>query len=224
MPIQLLPAPTDNLVGLGRRYSLDDRDTRFKLARPEGAEAIETRYWITMGQLDQGATSQCVAYSGQRYLTTNPIRNKPIPDLSELYLDCQRNDEWVGEDYDGTSVRALFKVLTRRGYVKEYRWASDADAVIKHVLLHGPVVVGTVWTMSMFQPDRLGFIYPDGEEVGGHAYVIIGASRKRQAVRMINSWGPNWGQSGRAWITFTHLDKLIKNYGEACAATEIRLA
>jgi C1A family cysteine protease len=41
---------------------------------------------------------------------------------------------------------------------------------------------------------------------------------------MINSWGSDWGQGGRAWITFENLDKLIKLQGEAAVATEIRVA
>jgi hypothetical protein len=150
---------------------------------------------------------------------------------SALYRECQLVDEWPGEDYDGTSVRALFKVLQRVGIVSEYRWAFECEAVIDHVLMHGPVVMGTSWHNDMFDPDRWGYIQPTGEIMGGHAWLIIGAARDRKnpdgskgAVRMVNSWGPNWGrQQGRAWITFEHLDHLIKDYGEACTATELRL-
>jgi hypothetical protein len=104
-------------------------------------------------------------------------------------------DEWPGEDPDsGTSVRALFKVLKRIGYVREYRWAYDVETLVQQVLAVGPVVMGTSWFYDMMDPDRWGYIQPTGSSMGGHAWLIIGASRTRVnpdktigAVRMINS-------------------------------------
>jgi hypothetical protein len=213
---------TVHLDGLGRLYAPDPRDRKHALPKPREASGIDYRYWITRGQLDQGATPHCVAFSGVRYLTTNPVVNKPI-DTTELYRACQLVDEWPGEDYDGTSVRALFKILKQRGYISSYQWAFDAETVIAHVLARGPVVMGTTWTLDMFTPTADGFITFTGAPMGGHAWVIIGASRTRQAVRMINSWGPSWGESGRAWVSFEDLQRLIEDYGEACTSTELRI-
>ena len=208
--------------GLGRIAAPDARDRKFMLQRPAEAAGIEHRYWITRGAAyDQGSTSQCVAYSWVRWLTTNPIVNNPLP-FAELYNECQRNDEWDGEDYDGTSVRAGAKALRSRGLVSEYRWAFDGETVVAHVLAREPVVLGTDWYWGMFDTDSKGFIHPEGSVVGGHAYTVIGASRTKKAVRIINSWGPGWGQKGRAWLSFEHLDKLIKASGEACVAIETR--
>lgn len=135
----------------------------------------------------------------------------------------------TGNSYDGTSVRALMKALKLRGLVEEYRWARDAQSVLTHVLAKGPVVMGTTWTIDMFTPDREGYIWPVGRPAGGHAWLIIGANRKKQnpddtvgAVRMINSWGPNWGANGRAWLSLKALQALIDDYGEACTATEVK--
>jgi hypothetical protein len=41
---------------------------------------------------------------------------------------------------------------------------------------------------------------------------------------MVNSWGPEWGRQGRAYLTFDTLDHLIKMDGEAAVATEIKVA
>lgn len=191
---------------------------------------VTARTWYSPGVMDQGATSECVGYSGVKYLTTAPVYNKPL-DPHELYKECQRTDEWPGEDYDGTSVRGLFKALKRRGLVSGYKWAFEYELVVNHILTAGPVVMGTVWPMEMFTPDRHGYIEPKGEDAGGHAWLIIGANRNRRnpdgtrgAVRMINSWGDGWAQNGRAWITFNNLDWLIKEDGEACVATEVKMA
>src|SRR5215207_1538402 len=224
----MLDVPDDNQIGLGRIRSVDERDQEFLLPkRIRAADEIRSRTWFSLGVMDQGATSQCVAYAGTKYLESGPIVQKSPVVPQVLYNECQRVDEWPGEAYDGTSVRALFKVLKTRGLVSEYRWAFEFTPVIDHVLYRGPVVMGTSWHREMFTPDRWGYIAPDGPIDGGHAWLIIGAARDRKnpdgstgAVRMINSWGPNWGsQNGRAWITFANLDKLIKDDGEACTAT-----
>lgn len=215
--------------GLGRRHAPDERDRQFMLARPAEAAGVEKRYWITTGAAyDQGRTSQCVSYAWQRFLTTNPIKNKPLP-FAEFYAECQRNDEWPGEDYDGTSVRAGAKIMRARGLVGEYRWCWDVETALAHLLAVGPLVLGTEWTTSMFSPDKHGHIRPDGQVVGGHAYVATGANRARRnpdgtvgAVRIVNSWGPDWGTRGRAWISLEHMDRLIRARGECCAAMELR--
>lgn len=209
--------------GLGRLAAPDERDRGFLLTKPREASGVEYRYWITRGDAyDQGSTPQCVSYAWQRFLTTNPVVNKPLP-FTEFYDECQRRDEWPGEDYDGTSVRAGAKILKERGYCSGYSWAFDAETIIAHVLAVGPVVLGTLWTYEMFFPAPNGFIAPTGREVGGHAYVVIGASRTKQAVRIINSWGRDWGANGRAWLSFSDLDRLIRDRGEACTATEQRV-
>jgi C1A family cysteine protease len=222
----------ENLTGLGRRVSIDPRDRDHLLPRAalaRAADGITARYWFTPGEAyDQGATSECVAYSTCRFLVTYPIVNKPI-EFTPFYKRCQQVDEWPGEDYDGTSVRAAFKILQADGLCTSYKWAFDVETVVNHVLSTGPVVMGTTWFLDMFTPDRHGYITPTGYPVGGHAWTIVGASRTRKnpdgsvgAVRMINSWGPNWGEKGRAWITFRDLQTLIDDYGEACVAQEIK--
>jgi hypothetical protein len=222
------------MTGLGRLAAKDKRDQDYlipNLAR--AAKAVTSKYWMSLGRTyDQGNTSQCVAYAGVRYLISHPILNKPLQ-FAALYNECQRNDEWPGEEpaYEGTSVRALFKVLKAKGLVTEYRWAWDCETVVNHLLTRGPVVMGTDWHMEMFRPDRWEYIEPKGAAVGGHAYLLIGANRQkvhplsgaRGAVRLINSWGPNWGANGRAWMSFADLDTLIRSDGEACVATETKL-
>jgi C1A family cysteine protease len=189
--------------------------------------------WFSPGVLDQGATSQCVAYSGLKWLTSHPLVNKPAFVPVWLYKEAQKVDEWPGEDYDGTSVRALFKVLKREGYVSEYRWAFDLETVVNHVLTTGPLVMGTAWDAELSNPDASNYIEPGARienSQEGHAWLIIGANRKRLnpnstergAVRMINSWGAGWGDKGRAWMSFKSLAQLIEIDGEAAAAIEAK--
>jgi len=218
----------------GRLYQKDDRDKGF-LLKPnfQLARSITRRYWYAGNVLNQGQTPQCVAYSGYKWLTAGPVRNKRLPFTpAELYHQAQLNDEWSGEDYDGTSVRGLFKSLNKAGYVPEYRWAFDSQAVLAYVMTTGPMVLGSTWFSQMSQPNNYGFITPAGAIEGGHAYLIIGANRTKKnsktkevgAFRILNSWGREWGQVGRAWMSFSSFDALqADGFTEACVATEVRL-
>ncbi|MGH7186579.1 MAG: hypothetical protein ACREIB_09935 [Pseudomonadota bacterium] len=215
----------------GRLIAKDARDHKF-LMKPDKKEAAKTdsRSWaVGAGMpLNQGATPQCVAYSGFGYLLTSPIRNRPKFKPKWLYDNCQQADEWPGEDYDGTSVRALFKVLKREGYCSGYEWAFSFAPILAQVLTVGPVVLGTDWMAGMDEPGPGGYIWPAGENLGGHAWLLVGANRNRKnpdrsvgAFRMMNSWGDDWGAKGRAWITFAAVDELIKADGEACTSVEV---
>lgn len=217
---------------LGRLHAPDPRDRKFALRPVSVPVERSQKYWLSLGvPLDQGATSQCVAYATTKYLTTHPIVNKPHLSPAELYRECQRNDEWDGEepDYEGTSVRAAMKVLKRDGLVSEYRWAWDVETVVTHLLMVGPMVLGINWYRQMFFPDTQGFIWPDGPLDGGHAILAIGANRRKAcpdgkigAIRLLNSWGPTYGSNGRVWMSFQVLGRLLAEDGEAALATEIK--
>ncbi len=218
------------LSGLGRLHIPDDRDKNFLMGAQAPVEIKrESRHWTNRGILDQGGTSECVAYSTKKFLLASPVINKVTFTENWLYKEAQKLDAWPGEDYDGTSVRAAMKVLKREGYISQYNWAFSVDPVIQHVLNNGPVVLGTVWTYDMFMPDRNNYIYPSGNEAGGHAYLLTGINLEKKnpdgtkgAGRITNSWGSGWADKGRAWITLKDLDTLIKNYGEAATAIEIK--
>ena len=213
-----------NKVAFGRLYKRDDRDLDF-LIQPdiEKAAGINSRYWYVGPALNQGSTPQCVAFAGYKWLTAGPVRNTKMPFTpAQLYKSCQQNDEWPGENYDGTSVRGLFKFLNKSGYVPGYRWAPEVDILVAHILTSGPLVVGTNWYGGMMKPDAKGFIHPTGSLEGGHGWCVFGVNKKLKKLVMINSWG-DWGNHGRAWITFDEFDYLLQKDGEACTATELDL-
>lgn len=218
--------------GLGRIASFDPRDKKFLMSAPPATQIeIRSRHWITGPVMNQGDKPHCVAYAGQQFLRTAPVVNKYYKTPQELYTACQRNDEWEGEspDYDGTSITALFKVFRDAGYVKEWQNAFDLDTVVRHVLAVGPVVFGFNWFDSMFATDQFGFIKPVGNIVGGHAILAKGVNLdtvcpdgSRGALRLVNSWGREWGDDGKCWLSFTDAAYLIAGQGQSITAKELR--
>ncbi|HXG85968.1 MAG TPA: hypothetical protein VNI84_18245 [Pyrinomonadaceae bacterium] len=225
---------------LGRLPALDFRDRQFLLSPPEATEIDRmSRHWITAKALDQGNFPHCVAYSGEQFLLSSPVKNLAYKTPRELYDECQAIDEWKDVPHDGTSVRALFKVLRAKGYIESWQNAFDVDVMIRQVMMVSPVVVGLNWYQGMFRTSRFTsfhnkkvdnahFIHVAGRVAGGHAVMVKGLNLERPcpdgsigAFRLINSWG-SWGDVGKCWISIPDMSRLISEWGEIATSKEIR--
>jgi hypothetical protein len=216
---------------LGRLPALDPRDRGFLMSSPLRRETGRSfRYYMTDPAMDQDTKPWCVEYAWQQFLRSAPVKNPKWKTPGDLYRECQLVDEWPGENYEGTSVRAGAKILQAEGYLRTYTWAFNAFAAACHVLNVGPVVFGTNWYEGMDKPDpKSGFIRAAGPLRGGHAYLIKGVNflklcpdGSHGAFRVINSWGRSFGDKGMAWLSFIDADRLIKEWGEACTAVEVK--
>lgn len=217
----------------GRIEVHDPRDRQYSVAPllMRGVPPITKKFWWDNGWWgNQGSTPHCVAYSWTHWVEDGPViqdsvvgRAKPLFVPERLYETCQKLDQWPGENYEGTSVRAGAKVLQKLGIIREYRWAFNMDEIIMSLLSLGPMVVGTKWFHKMQFPNNKGLIRPKGAPLGGHAYVLNGVDIDREYFRIKNSWGRDWGDEGHAYIKFHDFEKLFDDGGEACIAHEIKI-
>lgn len=210
-----VPSPTDTRDGL--------HPMRAALQAVVPQVVPKYRYWTPGPVLNQGATPHCVGFAWAQWESTSPIRQRRDwagdTEGHSLYARCKEIDGIP--DIDGTYVRVGAKVLDRAGHVERYVWANSLADMTEWLLLHGPVVVGTMWTQSMFRPDPVsGRLSVIGDSNEGHAYLIRGYSRDRKEFRMVNSWGTWWGQNGQAWIGEDDMWRLVSQTGEAVAAIE----
>lgn len=227
-------------LGLGRLPAPDARDTNFLARELFKADNIERKYrsWPAhVSALYQASLPHCVAFSWMHFMVDSPQTHKVIVSdpgsaviavrgvdttisTNDFYNDCQLNDEWPGEDYSGTSVRAGAKVLKAHELISEYRWAFTLDDMINCLLTQGPVIVGTNWYRDMSIPDANHYIWPSGPLEGGHAYKVDGVNIPSQRFRIKNSWSPSWGRRGFAFMAFETMERLLREEGEACIALE----
>lgn len=226
--------------GLGRLPAPDARDRGYAIraALPEAVALPDHHYFWDSGWWgDQGQDPHCVAFAWMHWVEDAPItrpetKGYPLIEPEVVYNAAQLVDEWEGENYAGTSVRAGAKVLQTLGLIAEYRWAFSVDEVLASLASESPVVLGVDWFASMLHTDsqtdadgtrrqRLVVDQASGV-IGGHALIANGYNLAGRVVRLKNSWGRDWGDKGRAWITFDDLQVLLNRHGEACIGLEQR--
>lgn len=99
--------------------------------------------WLWWVRYDQGSEGACVGFGASRMMS---ILNRRRYDARWLYLEAQKVDEWPGEAYSGTSVRAALDVLRSVGHKRVHgfrlwepeldqgiaanRWATTVDDVL----------------------------------------------------------------------------------------------
>lgn len=197
--------------------------------------------WAVPFTLDQGREGACVAHAVTHEAVARPVTvdftQHPLPDWAgrarsafmgaaasdavaqafafDAYDWCRRNDEWAGEAYDGTSVAAGAKAMVAAGAWGEYRWTRDAHTLAVGVSRRGPAVIGVDWWTGFFSPDSGGYLRMTGQVEGGHAVLVNGFSVTKQAFKIHQSWGSDWGNNGEAWMPKGVMAQLLHDGGEA---------
>lgn len=207
---------------LGRLVEHDPRSRQF----PARAKAdIRDKMWRKYGPtLDQGTLGSCTGNAAAHAMNAAPYRaphaGRPLlkqADAVSIYQDATILDPFPGtyppED-TGSSGLAVAKVLRNRGYIDGYSHAFSVEQALGALML-GPLLFGTYWHGSMFEPDARGYVHPDGSIYGGHEVLIIGYTGK--TVHLLNSWGKGWGQGGRFKLTLEDFTALMLNDGDVTA-------
>jgi len=192
--------------------------------------------------MDQGQEGSCVgwAWSWALSFMHRPGRSMPRYDARWIYTQAQQLDgDPSTPPAEGTTVRAGGDVLRTEGAVRVWRgkdkpvdpsagiaadrWATSVDDVRLGLSLGIPVVAGTNWYQGMDSPTQKGsewWMPSDnlGAVRGGHAWCIYGASDRRQAFKMTNSWG----LSGYplTWVPYALMERLLNEQGEAALITD----
>lgn len=163
-------------------------------------------------------SGNCVGHGWAHWLHSSPFRQYLDP--RGIYHLAQFVDEWNGENYEGTSVRAGAKVLAELGAIGSYKWTWQASTVARHILTVSPVVIGVEWYEGMAEPADDGVMNVTGELLGGHCVCLVGYSSRTNQFKVKNSWGTGWGKGGYGYLYLTDLQHLLDRDGEACVGFE----
>jgi hypothetical protein len=223
-----------------REQQFDERSRKFSAVAHFTHTKVRSYTWRCDAWNDQGAEGACVGFAWSHELAARPsVIPTTAADGFKIYKHAQKIDEWVGENYEGTSVlagvkalKALYKNSKGEPLVESYRWAFGIEDVVRVLGYRGPLVLGINWYTGMFDTDENGFIHVDGWLAGGHAILAKGikivwedklkgpnfenVDMEKSYVTLRNSWGQSWGLNGDARINLHDLNRLLHEYGEAC--------
>lgn len=207
---------------LGRKHVVDERDKNYpmSLALDKLSHVPSSMFWQTGPVLNQGNTPHCVGYAWAGWLMCRPLRTMNGPTGDQIYYAAKIVDGEPNAE-DGSSTRSALKVMMKQGRIANYLWAQNLSDLKTWALTKGSFCLGTDWYNDMFSPDYKGFVTPTGDIAGGHEYLCIGYSTAKKAFRFLNSWGADWGQTGRFWMHESDVEMLVfGGNGDACGAVE----
>lgn len=228
----------------GRIYAPDVRDANYPMERAlramKRAELkVRTQAPRRGPTLDQDGP-RCVKFSIATSLSAQPMHYTNVEGVSvkrveveveghrDLYDYAQYHDEWPGADYDGTSVRAGMQYICHPqvALASNYVWARTWEELIDYIKRVGsaPPVLGIDWTEGMDNPVKIGndyYIEPTGRVLGGHAICALWFDKKRDALKLQQTWGKSYASNGIVYLKREHAQTVIFMWnGEAASYTE----
>ena len=76
-----------------------------------------------------------------------------------------------------------------------------------------PVVVGVSVLRNFYDLKNAQYWHPtlgNTTPAGGHAMTVVGYDDRREAFRLMNSWGKNWGDAGFIWVKYADFGNYCK--------------
>lgn len=206
---------------LGRHVNHDPRSRNFR-APVEGIVPA-TKVWSRPTKpFDQGQLGSCVgnALTGVAATVPNRIKYARYNEAVALavYERATQIDGTTGSyppDDTGSDGLSGAKAIIERKLATKYLWGFGIDDLVRIVAGIGPAAVGTDWHEGQDTPDAAGFIHPTGAVRGGHEYEVIGYHHAtRPYFEIVNSWGAEWGDRGRAFIYVDEMAGLLAAGGD----------
>ena len=92
--------------------------------------------------------------------------------------------------------------MARDYRISTARRVDTRQEAVKSQLANGfPVVIG-MQVGDAFRNHGSGVFHGDPGIWGGHAMLVVGYDDGLGAYRVLNSWGPRWGEQGYGWISY----------------------
>ena len=242
-------------VALDWLPKFDTRSLNYKISQRSDLAVHQprSRNWRQFYWLNQGNVPGCTGWGECMVMGASP-RSKRVDDLVAMarYHEAQKQDQWVGENYEGSSVLGAMKAGVLAGDFREYWWATRMVELLTGISHHNGMEWGTDWYTGYFYPDSDGFINPTGKVEGGHAYAVNGLTvywqrgfyfaeiDERQAdplwwvkyinkhetyFRIDNSWGQRWNKDGSCKVRYEVVeDVMMPNDSEFALPRKLKAA
>lgn len=215
---------------LGRHIEHDPRSLQYPFRAARKADLKSIRHVRHIPIFDQGQLGSCTGNAAVGCLGTGEFWSSVLPILKNLnitldedfavdvYSEATKIDPFPGEyppEDTGSSGLSVAKVLNDKGLISGYTHALSFDDLLA-ALQERPVIAGTNFYNNMFNPDANGIVtVPDGDSLaGGHEYILDEVDMGRSLIGATNSWGVGWGLSGRFYLPFDLVKRLLAEDGD----------
>jgi hypothetical protein len=204
---------------LGRHVEHDIRSLAFRV---DAAVPIKSVQWRRHGgPFNQGNVGSCTGNAVAGVLNTDPFRKPGRKLLTEkdalaIYTLATQLDTIPGAypaQDTGSTGRAAMAAAKQMGLIDGYNWALGLQEALA-ALMSGPAAFGTVWLTGMDAPDYRGIVSATGSVRGGHEYEALGVDVVQKLVWFENSWSRAFGLIGRFAMSFSDVDRLLRQKGD----------
>lgn len=206
---------------LGRHVGHDSRSLNYLV--PETTSTFTPVKWeLNAPVLDQGQLGACTGFATATCLNHTPYsqlgRVETNADGITLYSAATRLDPYPGNyppTDTGSDGLSAAKAAVKLGLIAGYLHITTPAALASALQL-GPVIVGTDWYESMFDPDGNGNVVANKASgvAGGHEYTLDEITDDNR-FGFTNSWGAGWGVGGRFYMSQGSFLALLQAKGDA---------
>jgi C1A family cysteine protease len=224
--------PPDNWLELAKEQDLlaQPLEARKRVFLGKCAAGAAAFNWADHGGVtgvrDQGRCGSCWAFATHgAFEGSYAILNKALIDSSEQdTLDCSGAGDCDGgwwahqylidtgsaeeSDYKYVATKGTCKTGVKRpykakawGYVDSSRWIPSVAALKEALCEYGPLAVAVAVTPA-FRAYKSGVFNEGSTEDVNHGVTLVGWDESKEAWRIKNSWGTDWGESGFMWISY----------------------
>lgn len=237
IPTRILEQRVDG-QRLGRHIRHDPRSLDYQVTGNDPLTLTSIRHERKIAVLNQGEIGGCTGFATEGCVGTEPffsaipavLTARPSTDPQTcdaqaltLYGLATTLDSYSGSyppDDTGSDGLSVAKAAKQLGLISGYRHATSLDAALT-ALATCPVIAGINWYDSFDNPDVTGriSILPGAHVRGGHEIVMDEINVPGKTVWFTNSWGPGWGQQGRAHMTWETFQRLLAEQGDVTVFT-----
>lgn len=209
----------------------DSRDLIYQPSLIELKKFIDPQVHTRRIILDQKSEGACTGFALAAAINMmNQHAGRDIQVSARmLYEMAKRNDEWPGEEYDGSSLRGAIRGWRNMGVCEDDYWPyrvgnkkgsltiDAAKNARQHTLgsyyrlrpivsdFHSAlnetgVIAASAKVHRGWEKPQNGIIERHDKREGGHAFIIVGYNDEGFWIQ--NSWGKGWGDNGVALWTY----------------------
>lgn len=190
---------------LGRHVEHDSRSRLHDVAARLETRALRPVRWPRISPIfNQHDLGSCTGMAMAGWLGSAPHCGDPNlfreNEACWIYALGTRVDAFTGHwppTDTGSSGLGVARAARDMGMIRGWSTAFTTDAMLQ-ALMVGPVLIGSVWTEGMFDPDARGEVHPAGAVSGGHEYLCRGWDGTH--LFCDNSWGPDWSPLGGSFL------------------------